>query len=84
MKGIKPTFKVDEKLDAIELLNLIKEDYSVKVPQRILRRDKQEATLRWQEMDKIVRSTFCKRLPPVNLRDVTYPIGSRAPSFRNT
>ena len=78
MKGIKPTSKVDEILPAEKLLDLIQKEYTIHVPQRILRRDKKEATLKWKEMNKIVRSTFAKRLPPREITDITDPIGSRS------
>ena len=79
MKGVRPTFDVDEKLPAEKLFDLIEQEYTVKVPQRTLRRNKTTMTMRWQETEKIVRSTFSKRLPPTNMTDATDPIGSKAP-----
>ena len=79
LKGVCPTFKVDQKLTPETLENIIEKEETVHVPQRTLRRNRKEMTLRWQESDKIVRSTFSKRLPPQNLEDETDPIGSRTP-----
>ncbi len=77
LKGVCPTFKVDQKLTPETLEQIIEKEEIVRVPQRTLRRDKQNMTLRWQESNKMVRSTFSKRLPPQNLEDETDPIGSR-------
>lgn len=79
LKGIHPTFKVDQKLPAEKVLDLIEKEYSVTVPQRTLHRDKKQMTLEWKENEKIVRSTFSKRLPPATPDGPTDPIGSRPP-----
>lgn len=79
LKGVCPTFAVDQVLTQETLEKIIETEEKVYVPQRTLRRDKKEMTLRWQESNKVVRSTFSKRIPPQNLEDETDPIGSRAP-----
>ena len=53
LKGVCPTFLVDQKLTPETLENIIEKDETVHVPQRTLRH-KKEMTLRWQESEKIV------------------------------
>ena len=74
-KGIRLTSVASEKITAESLIELVKDNDVITVPQRIMKRDKKKGNIQSKVLQKRLRVTFSKRLWPENIDDVSLPIG---------
>ena len=74
-KGISVTVQSAQTVNADSMRELVKENKMYHVPQRLMRRDKKEGTIRSVNLEKKLRVTFSKRLWPDNIDEPSLPIG---------
>ena len=77
-KGIRPTIKTDSLLNSTTMAEMIENNAEIKVPQRLMIRNKQIGGVRSHHTEKRLRVTFSKRMWPEKPDSPSKPIGSKA------
>ena len=77
-KGIRPSTKTDLILNSTTMADMVENNTELKVPQRLMVRNKNVGAVRTHHTVKRLRVTFSKRMWPSNVSRPSKPIGSKA------